>query len=426
MWTCSAAFVELVVPEQSVHLGAINAFPIFVTVLRHFGVEPSQSLDELTSMFSVRKVEEAARNGTRELGAESNRAGERLLSQMGEFLHDLADDLRVACRVGGPLHGGEQLCLVLPVETHDRALSVVQLAVNLNVGSRGIGILGRIGNVFPPTRLSVSVVSLSTSAFPLVPIDYTVCVFGAQVAGIRFLHAGNAVAHESRIAGTFESANRVRAGGVGVTVITVSIYALVHVMASSVHIFESVVLTDALSVFTVSICGTGVAGILFPAVPSVSVVSRFADAHLRGGISLIDAICVGAALCTWVDFLGALIPVTLVSFLADAHFPAVSDLAVGVAATFETGIRLCTILSIAFVSLLAFACPVVAVSVLGTFRTRVFLAVLSGSDPSGFASALFHSITVNFAHRLLVAFVTGIGNALKPVSRVPRFADAFV
>ena len=47
-------------------------------------------------MFSVRKVEEAARNGTRELGTESNRAGERLLSQMGEFLHDLADDLRVA------------------------------------------------------------------------------------------------------------------------------------------------------------------------------------------------------------------------------------------------------------------------------------------------------------------------------------------
>ena len=96
MWTSGAAFVELVVPEQSVHLGAVNAFPIFVAVLRHFGVEPSQSLDELTSMFSVGKVEEAARNGTRELGAESNRAGERLLSQMGEFLHDLADDLRVA------------------------------------------------------------------------------------------------------------------------------------------------------------------------------------------------------------------------------------------------------------------------------------------------------------------------------------------
>lgn len=377
-------------------------------------------------MFGMGKVEETAGHGAGEFRTKSDRAGKCLLSEMRKLLHDLADNLGVAGRIGRPLHGGKQLRLVLPVKAHNRALSVVQLAINLNIRSRWIRILGRIRNVFPPTRLSVSVVSLATSAFSHVTIDHTVGVFGAQVARVRLFHAGNAISNKSVIAFTFEAANRVRAGCMLVTVITVSIDALVHVVTCPVDICVAVILTDALAVFTVCAGRTLVARILFSTVPSIPVVSRFADAHFRGGISLVDAIGVDAALCAGIDFFVALVPVTLVPLRAYAHLAAVSDLTVSMTTTFETRIRLDAILSVSLVSLFAFARPAVAMSVLGTFRTWVFPAALPIADPARFAFALFHTVRIHFTHRMLVALVTRVGNALISVSCVPLFADALV
>jgi hypothetical protein len=148
-----------------------------------------------------------------------------------------------------------------------------------------------------------------------------------------------------------------------VTVIVLRIGAFVLVVALVVSVRVAVVLADAFAGIAFGVSWAVLAWVFLLAVESVTFVALFAHADFDS-VSLGHAVCIFGTLFAWVDLFGARFSVTLIALLAYAHFTAIRIFAQGIFVALVARIRFFAILSVALVSLAAFAFSIFALGIL--------------------------------------------------------------
>jgi len=100
-WAWCATLVRFVILQECVHFCAKCFLPVFIAVFGNISVHFSQSLNKLTSVFGMWKVEEFAWDGAGLFhDALVHRAGQDGLAQTRKFVHNLGDQFRVKGWVG--------------------------------------------------------------------------------------------------------------------------------------------------------------------------------------------------------------------------------------------------------------------------------------------------------------------------------------
>jgi len=286
----------LVVGDQVVNHIAVFRLPSGVTVLGNDLVDLAESLDQLTSLVVVGEVQKVARNGSGlgqvTLGLCS---GENSLSKVLEFgKKSLGVSLR-KCWIGSPLHFLHELVEVAPLESHQRAHTLAEVGVHVDVGTRVVGErtfnwLAKIG----------------------VRACTTIVVVRASAASISV--ARDTVTKEAVLAGTLETAGGVLASGIGMAVVS-ALALLVDLALVEVNAFAAslvVPVANGASTFAKS-AGSSSWAVLVAffgdgADESISFVAVGAFACVRISISVGNAVRVGTAFAAWI----------LSDFLADA------------------------------------------------------------------------------------------------------------